>query len=365
MKFTNSKTFSALTLSTLISSSAFAWGDLGHGTVGYIAERFLTPKGKAFAHQLVGQDPLSEVAIWPDQVRSDSRYNDFSKYHFLTIPEGSNFATRPEKFIAERDANTILSQAPSLFASKTLEIRQKEVLFRYFVHVAGDVHQPLHVGNQSDMGANLCQIKIVDPYNAKYTKSTNLHSAWDDVLVNHLKNEVEEAAEAAGKKIRYFAPKDLGEFLLTEYQKNPSGFGFEKAKTESASLETWYNESATLRDQIYPDGSSKYKAEERPYCRRINPETDKVEDGAFKEQAIPTMDLAYIEKAKPIVKKQILIAGFRLAYMINQAAEKTRLKAWTPETEKTFFEKVLISNVKTKGRDPSSTKSFPTPSCEH
>lgn len=349
---------------TLIPTLGHAWGDLGHATVGYIAEKNLTPKGRALVHQLVGQDPLSEVAIWPDQVRSDSRYNEFGPYHYVTIPEGSTYAMRPQEFIVERDANTILSQANDFITSKKLELRQREILFRYLVHLAGDVHQPFHAGNQSDLGANLCQVRILDAYNSKYEKRSNLHSAWDDALVNHLKVEVEKAAEASGSKIKYFAAKDLGEFLIADYSKNSSAYNFDRAKIENEPLENWYTETQSYHKEVYPDGGRAYKAEERPYCRRLNRKTDKVEDGAFNENAIPLLDAAYIEKAKPIIKKQILVAGFRLAKMINSIAEKSKLSAWTPAKEKAFFDQVLIKSSGSS-RTPSSTKSSHTPSCEH
>ena len=35
----------------------------------------------------------------------------------------------------------------------------KMIALRFLIHVVGDIHQPLHVGNGYDRGGNVCQVK--------------------------------------------------------------------------------------------------------------------------------------------------------------------------------------------------------------
>jgi hypothetical protein len=47
----------------------------------------------------------------------------------------------------------------------------------FLVHLIGDLHQPLHIGG-TDLGGNLAIVNWMDRWN------TNLHSAWDDEMVD-------------------------------------------------------------------------------------------------------------------------------------------------------------------------------------
>src|SRR5690606_26393967 len=118
-------------------------------------------KAKKFVRQIVGIEPLSTSATWPDQVRSDSRFADyetFASYHFTTIPYGYTFDTIPSTRLVKKDSHTILSKVPKLLLDPNVSIEIRQIWYRYLVHVVGDVHQPFHVGSGWDRGANLCKI---------------------------------------------------------------------------------------------------------------------------------------------------------------------------------------------------------------
>jgi len=48
---------------------------------------------------------------------------------------------------------------------------------RFLVHMLGDLHQPLHVGLAEDRGGNTIRVKW-------FKTETNLHSVWDEELVD-------------------------------------------------------------------------------------------------------------------------------------------------------------------------------------
>ena len=53
----------------------------------------------------------------------------------------------------------------------------KVIALKFLVHLIGDLHQPLHVGNGTDRGGNDVKVKW-------FGEATNLHNIWDTRLIN-------------------------------------------------------------------------------------------------------------------------------------------------------------------------------------
>jgi hypothetical protein len=63
--------------------------------------------------------------------------------------------------------------------------RRREAL-RFFVHLVGDLHQPMHVADRNDRGGNNLQLRY-----GRYD-NTNLHQVWDSGLLSQgFRNENE------------------------------------------------------------------------------------------------------------------------------------------------------------------------------
>ena len=68
---------------------------------------------------------------------------------------------------------------------KTLKNRkgpkeERVIALKFLIHLIGDLHQPLHVGNGLDKGGNTIKLKW-------FGENTNLHSIWDTKLIEHQK----------------------------------------------------------------------------------------------------------------------------------------------------------------------------------
>lgn len=313
-----------------ISPLAWSWGDLGHSAVGDIAEQNLTEKGKMLVQSILGLEPLAVAATWPDHVRDDNRFKEFASYHFWDMPEGvTSYAQISESQREERDAQTIISQVPKLLVSSRLGKKHKMVLMRYLVHVVGDVHQPFHLGNPSDRGGNLCEVKI------KGQKDIlKLHSVWDSQIIDTMKPE--------GNKGFYYP--QLVKMILKEVPapKEITGTPLE-----------WYDETRKLLAAAYPDeGKEGVKPEDRAYCKRVDPKNpNAVVDGKFDATQIPTLSDQYMANSVSVVKKQILLAGLRLAHILNKAGEDYAVYDYIDE--KKLIQDTLIKN-KTSERTPQS-----------
>jgi hypothetical protein len=59
---------------------------------------------------------------------------------------------------------------------------------KYVVHLVADVHQPLHAGYRDDKGGNTYQLQA-------FLRGSNLHALWDSGLIRSLNEDVESLTE--------------------------------------------------------------------------------------------------------------------------------------------------------------------------
>lgn len=344
-----------LLFSVLFTTRVFAWGELGHEVIGYISEKNLTPEGQGFIYKIMGGEPMALTSTWPDLVRDDKRYKQFSSYHFFTIPDGLTYETIPSDRFEEKSADVMIKDAPSLITKRGLfnrrSLPEKQLLMRYFVHTLGDIHQPLHVGNGLDLGANACEVRLPDT-NGRPQK-TNLHSAWDSGIIEHIKKEILTNAAAEGRRIRYLNYPDFADAIIAEAKKDGTYEELVKL-SEKGSRTDWYHESKALHKEVYPDASPDLTPQTRPYCKILNLETDKLETGAYDPAKVPELSQEYIKRSMVIIKRQLILGGLRLARELNTMAKIRGDKAWTPEKEDEFFRKVTPTYKEI--RKPSSVK---------
>ena len=55
---------------------------------------------------------------------------------------------------------------------------ERRVALRFVVDLVGDLHQPLHVGENHDKGGNDLQVRWFD-------RGSNLHRVWDSGIIDH------------------------------------------------------------------------------------------------------------------------------------------------------------------------------------
>jgi hypothetical protein len=74
---------------TLISP-VYSWGSLGHRTVAYVAEKYLTPSAASFTANLLENEDISEAALWADELKfSHCRGWQYTRpWHFIDAQDG-------------------------------------------------------------------------------------------------------------------------------------------------------------------------------------------------------------------------------------------------------------------------------------
>lgn len=198
---------------------AFGWGKTGHRVVAEIAEQHLTAKAKKEIMKITGGQSLAYWVNYPDFIKSDpNAYKTTSSWHYIDFPDG---LSRPEfdGFLkTSTDENLykrVLIFENQLKNRKNLTNEEQLKALYFIAHLIGDAHQPLHTGRESDQGGNKIQLKW-------FGESTNLHSLWDDKLVDFQKYSYTEFARILDYRNKEFnkglSAGSLEDWLFDSYQ---------------------------------------------------------------------------------------------------------------------------------------------------
>jgi hypothetical protein len=291
---------------SLFSVSLGAFGESGHRIVGTLAELHLknTRALKEVRRILRPNETLADAAVWPDRIK-DPLYEDgdtamfrlnhpgHDTYHYANLPfQASTYGldvpgARPTDVVqAARESIRVLRTGKGLFTAR-------EAL-RLLAHFAGDIHQPLHVGNAFVSASG--PLQFIVPNGPAGWRTTlggnalvygpenrfNLHSYWDSHAVNISMGTDDVAA---------FAAKLLGD-------KPQAGW------TNGGDAETWPVQWAT-------EGLACAKEVHQGIrlVSYLGPDDEK----RTAHRWLIEQPAGYDDRARPLIRHQLALAGFRLA----------------------------------------------------
>ena len=282
-----------LLFQVVLAPSAQAWGPTGHRVVAEIAQRHLTPVARARVSRLLSGRTLADVANWPDELRSDPRFDKYKLLHFATVPDGVASYRDSKKapcgdIVVAIDALIAFLRKGSrdaLFSVKALSDKSDgtgegacnpretdpitaDTALRFLVHLMGDLHQPLHVGG-TDLGGNKVSIDWLDRW------KTNLHSSWDDEMVDFERLDYTEYARFLDRASEADA-----------------------ARWVTGNTISYADEAIAMRSQLYvfPDDSGTAPAGKDPSHK---------------------ISYKYIGAQRDRMREQLLKGGLRLAGVLN------------------------------------------------
>jgi hypothetical protein len=289
-------------------------------------------------------------------VRDDARFgsrndeNDFSPYHFCEIRRGLDDQTNQKKIA--KDCHAVIRYSENILLSENFPRETKMITLRFLIHVIGDVHQPLHVGNGFDRGGNACKVKVQDS-KTRDLRTTNFHSFWDTQMVEQMGQRLKGPNQPP---LRYY-PEILAA-LKAKHQNMFTEEAKQKYGNPSPDFPSWMREAVELRERVYPDNpedmSSVPMGEEykhRKYCLWYadqNKDKDPAPESMIDETKIPTLDEKYLEKFSSVTETQIIKAGLRVAAMFDrmaQEAKKKNLPLVDDQAQKSTFE-LLFEKLK-------------------
>jgi hypothetical protein len=265
--------FTALFLTATITSAS-AWGDTGHRVVCEIAFRLAAPQTRAEIGRLIQTDKefnsFRDSCIWPDHPRKRG------PEHFINLlRSASGIGPKETCPTASTCTLTAIDKDMAILSSRTSSDEDKLAALKFLGHWVGDLHQPMHVSFEDDLGGNKIRVNGECP--------RNLHSAWDTCLLQIAIGPDVDAAVST-----------LMSSLTTTL----------KAEWITTSPRDWANEAFAIS-----------KAPTTKYCVQNESSCDL-------PSGIVSIDAPYIQVNAPILRQQLQNAGVRLAHLLNTALRR-------------------------------------------
>lgn len=251
-------TFSLIIALTLKTSTSFAWGKVGHTMVAEIALAYLNKGVKDSIQKYLGKMTFGEAGTWMDDVRYEHKYDYMKPWHYVNVEKDKTYVKNTE----ENAVNQIEKAIAELGNKSKLTAEQINTDLKVLFHLVGDLHMPLHCGYGEDKGGNTIDVEING-------QSANLHSSWDTKIIESRLSDVQKGVTELCKKLTVA----------------------DKKKFEKIDVEAWVMDSRGYLPEIY----------------------------SFKKGELNN---EYIDKSLPIIEKQLMIAGLRLANVLNEDFKK-------------------------------------------
>jgi len=223
-----------------------------------------------------GVESFQQVAVLPDDMKRQG-VTAFNAWHYINIPYVLNGVKPP--VVAKQNVVWAIGQAEQVLSSSKTNRAEKALFLSFLVHLTGDVHQPLHAITRCnkklprcDQGGNLFPVKT------KY--ADNLHKYWDQGL--NFYNNYYTNYPLSQRQI-----DQLAQILEKKYPKH----SFKQAN--NLNPQEWAQESYQIA---------------RKFVYNIKPNTK------------PSQ--SYVTTGQAIVEQRLVLAGYRLAAVLNQTFAK-------------------------------------------
>lgn len=160
--------------------SVAAYDVVGHRIIADIAYSNLTPVARRKVDKVLGIKGMVYQAAWADEVRSDNKYAYSYPWHYQNLAD--NMTTTDLKKLLDNPASEgeHLFYALGQLTARLKKDRSDTEALKFLVHFIGDLHQPMHLGLESDKGGNRLEMSW-------FGRKTNLHSVWDGSIVESRK----------------------------------------------------------------------------------------------------------------------------------------------------------------------------------
>lgn len=250
-----------VTLALFSLIRTYAWGKEGHNMVVQVAFHFLDSTTQEKIKRYLGKLSIEEASTWMDDMRSNDFYSYMRTWHYIDVEKGKDY--QPQA--TDKNAVIILNAVIEDLKASLGSTKKRDVKVGMYVlfHLIGDLHQPLHTGYPDDRGGNDINVGLLTKGN-----TINLHAAWDYGIIESQQIKLADCL----KLYEDLRPDEIARIRVT----NPM---------------QWMRESRAQLDSVY----------------------------SFKENYL---DQPYLNMASAIIKKQILVAGMRLAAVLEDIAKK-------------------------------------------
>lgn len=214
---------------------------------------------------------IEDASVWADCIRSiPDRFSYTAPWHYQNVN-----VCRPFDLEGPcANGNCVSAQIERhlrLLKDRTLPVRERLASLAFLIHFVGDMHQPMHSGDRGDLGGNR--------FRAYYGAiRSNLHAIWDGYLAERAISS--PAAHAAGL-LSEVAPQDRPALAA--------------GKVADWAREAWEISRDFAYGTMLPDPCAEAPAQ------------------------LPALAEEKVRTLIPIVRRQILRGGLRLARLLDEA----------------------------------------------
>jgi S1/P1 Nuclease len=211
----------------LTTISGFSWGAAGHRAIAAAAFQRLNPATLKAVSEIMSNSTVPELqtldtaATWPDDIRLssipshsgilvknhnpaaldfNSRFATNHLWHFINYPLEGTYSPNGH-FSSSEDVAHVIGHCIEVLegtAQGKWSAMHKDEALAWLIHLVGDIHQPLHVGEGFYEFDGNNALLITDPTLAwqnrthddsgandlYYTKSEEFHAFWDTTMVS-------------------------------------------------------------------------------------------------------------------------------------------------------------------------------------
>lgn len=177
-----------MTILAFPTQHLLAWGKIGHRVIAQVAYDNLTLRARHRVDRVLGKHGIVYYSNWADEIKSDTIYRNSHGWHFQDFDAGlSDSALVATLTHYPETGGNLFRAMDSLVALLRVEPGNVDAL-RFVIHLMGDRYCPMHIGHFDDLGGNKLYLQW-------FNKSSNLHSLWDDGLIESARYSYSEYAE--------------------------------------------------------------------------------------------------------------------------------------------------------------------------
>jgi hypothetical protein len=203
----------------LLVTQTFAWGQLGHYLIGYMAEKQMKKSVRKKVEKVLSPMSIGRSGTWMDEIKSDRTFDYANSWHYMTSLQGEY-----DESIQEKGGNVYaeINRIKNELKAGNIDPKKESELLKMLIHLVEDIHQPLHVGTGEDRGGNDVKLEY-------FGRPTNLHAVWDSGILD-------------GKAMSY---TEIGDELSRRLNKGViDGY-------RAGGIDTWLSEAVAARPSVY------------------------------------------------------------------------------------------------------------------
>lgn len=299
--------FFLLSLLLVFPPSARAWDPLGHMLVMQIAEEEMTPKARqeldaAIArfnekdHPDAPYDAIT-AGCWMDDARAKTK--EFNAWHYVNLPFTPDGTPLPEGSAENPDVIWATRQAVGILEGKTeMPGIDKDQALVMLLHLAADIHQPLHTTQNNDFGGNRVHLANLKDGQSDlvFSKGGNLHYFWDSAY----RREFRDGQVATAYAPPFFHPEA------------PVAGHLEARKLVA-------REAAELRKKYPPESFANLETTDPAvWAAESHAIGYNLAYGQLPSGKPIELTPEYVEASRAAAEARIALAGHRLAHLLNQ-----------------------------------------------